>query len=46
MIDEEAELTLEALTSEDPPAKAEDADEDDVSEMFARLRKEAQKNQD
>lgn len=46
VIDEEAELTLEALTSEDPPAEADDADEDDVSEMFARLRKEAQKNQD
>lgn len=46
VIDEEAELTLEALTSEDPKPAADDVDEDDVSEMFARLRKEAQKNQD
>ncbi len=43
VLDEEGELTLEALEGETEPAKAED---EDVSEMFARLRKEAQKIQD
>ena len=42
-IDEEDELTLEALSGEDT---AEDAEDEDVSEMFARLRKEARKLQD
>ncbi|MEL7033329.1 MAG: phosphatidylserine decarboxylase [Pseudomonadota bacterium] len=46
-IDEEDELTLEALTGEDSPETKTPEDEDeDVSEMFARLRKEAQKMQD
>lgn len=47
VIDEEDELTLEALSGEDEakPNTNEDDDED-VSEMFARLRKEAQKMQD
>jgi len=43
VIDEEAELTLEALEGE-PEATKED--DEDVSEMFARLRKEAKKIQD
>lgn len=44
VIDEEDELTLEELAGEDA---ASDKDEDeDVSEMFARLRKEAKKIQD
>ena len=43
VLDEEGELTLEALEGETEPTKAED---EDVSEMFARLRKEAQKIQD
>ncbi len=44
VIDEEDELTLEELGGEDPdPSEAED---EDVSEMFARLRKEAKKIQD
>lgn len=47
VIDEEDELTLEALTGEEAsdPKPGDDEDED-VSEMFARLRKEAQKMQD
>lgn len=44
VIDEEDELTLEELAGEEPKA-SEDEDED-VSEMFARLRKEAKKIQD
>jgi len=46
-LDEGDELTLEALQGEDDskPTSAEDEDED-ISEMFARLRKEAQKMQD
>ena len=43
VIDEEDELTLEALSGEDAPDEKED---EDVSEMFARLRKEARKLQD
>ena len=43
VIDEEDELTLEALSGEDDPAEKED---EDVSEMFARLKKEARKIQD
>ena len=47
IIEEEDELTLEALTGEDTPeTKAADDEDEDVSEMFARLRKEAQKMQD
>lgn len=47
VIDEEDELTLEALTSEDSPeSESSDEEDEDVSEMFARLRKEAQKMQD
>ncbi|MEL7113008.1 MAG: hypothetical protein AAGK93_08740, partial [Pseudomonadota bacterium] len=45
VIDEEAEDSLEALAGETPEAEREDEDED-VSEMFARLRKEARKMQD
>lgn len=45
VIDEEDELTLEELAGEDEKASAEEDDED-VSEMFARLRKEAKKMQD
>lgn len=44
VIDEEDELTLEELAGED--AKSEADEEEDVSEMFARLRKEAKKIQD
>lgn len=44
VIDEEDELTLEELAGEEPKT-SEDEDED-VSEMFARLRKEAKKIQD
>ena len=44
VIDEEDELTLEELAGEDP--KPEEAEDEDVSEMFARLRKEAKKMQD
>ena len=43
VIDEEDELTLEALSGEDEPAEKQD---EDVTEMFARLRKEARKIQD
>ena len=43
VIDEEDELTLDALTADDEEAAPED---EDVSEMFARLRKEAKKIQD
>ena len=43
VLDEEAELTLEALEGEPEASKGED---EDVSEMFARLRKEAKKIQD
>lgn len=43
VIDEEDELTLEALSGEDEPAEEQD---EDVTEMFARLRKEARKIQD
>lgn len=43
VMDEEDELTLEALSGEDDPADKED---EDVSEMFARLKKEARKVQD
>lgn len=44
VIDEEDELTLEELAgAEETPAEA---DEEDISEMFARLRKEAKKAQD
>ena len=43
VIDEEDELTLDALTEDDAEAATEDGD---VSEMFARLRKEAKKIQD
>ena len=43
VIDEDDELTLEALSSEDETAEKED---EDVSEMFARLKKEARKIQD
>lgn len=43
VIEDEDELTLEALTGDPETPKAE---EEDVSEMFARLRKEAQKIQD
>ena len=43
VIDEEDELTLEALSGDDAPEEKED---EDVSEMFARLRKEARKLQD
>ncbi|MEO1552317.1 MAG: phosphatidylserine decarboxylase [Pseudomonadota bacterium] len=47
VMDEEDELTLDALTSEETAdPKAGDDEEEDVSEMFARLRKEAQKIQD
>ncbi|MEL7541352.1 MAG: phosphatidylserine decarboxylase, partial [Pseudomonadota bacterium] len=47
VIDEEDELTLEALTGEEASdPKAGDDEDEDVSEMFARLRKEAQKMQD
>ena len=51
VIDEEDELTLEALTSEEsqeesPKSESAEEDDEDVSEMFARLRKEAQKMQD
>lgn len=45
VIDEEDELTLEALSGEAEATK-EAEDDEDVSEMFARLRKEAQKMQD
>ena len=43
VINEEDELTLEALSGEDDAAEKED---EDVSEMFARLKKEARKIQD
>ncbi len=43
VIDEDAEDSLEALAGEEPAPKKED---EDVSEMFARLRKEARKMQD
>lgn len=43
VIDEEDELTLEALSGEE---KATDPEDEDVSEMFARLKKEARKVQD
>lgn len=43
VIDEDDELTLEALSGEDESAEKED---EDVSEMFARLKKEARKIQD
>ncbi|MEL6859066.1 MAG: phosphatidylserine decarboxylase [Pseudomonadota bacterium] len=43
VIDEEDELSLEALSGDDTDAAT---DEEDVSEMFARLRKEAKKIQD
>ncbi|MEL6666669.1 MAG: phosphatidylserine decarboxylase [Pseudomonadota bacterium] len=43
VIDEEDELTLEALSGDDETAEKED---EDVSEMFARLKKEARKIQD
>ena len=43
VLDDEGELTLEALEGEADAAKSED---EDVSEMFARLRKEAKKIQD
>ena len=44
VIDEEDELTLEELAGEDPKPAGEEAEDEDVSEMFARLRKEAKKN--
>ena len=44
VIDEEDELTLEALGDEE--ASSDEDEEEDVSEMFARLRKEAKKIQD
>nr|WP_070960165.1 phosphatidylserine decarboxylase [Hyphomonas sp. Mor2] len=44
VIDEEDELTLEELAGED--ATSDEDEEEDVSEMFARLRKEAKKIQD
>lgn len=43
VMDEDDELTLEALSGEDETADKED---EDVSEMFARLKKEARKIQD
>ena len=43
VIDEDDELTLEALSGEEETAEKED---EDVSEMFARLKKEARKIQD
>lgn len=43
IMDEDDELTLEALSGEDEPVDKED---EDVSEMFARLKKEARKIQD
>ena len=43
VIDEDAEDSLEALAGDEPEPKKED---EDVSEMFARLRKEARKMQD
>ncbi|MEL6693012.1 MAG: hypothetical protein AAFQ12_08235, partial [Pseudomonadota bacterium] len=43
VIDEDDELTLEALSGDDDTAEKED---EDVSEMFARLKKEARKIQD
>ena len=43
VIDEDDELTLEALSGDDAPDEKED---EDVTEMFARLRKEARKIQD
>lgn len=43
VMDEDDELTLEALSGEDEPVDKED---EDVSEMFARLKKEARKIQD
>lgn len=43
VINEEDELTLEALSGEDEAAEKQD---EDVTEMFARLRKEARKIQD
>lgn len=47
VIDKEDELTLEALQGKDEAkASTSDDDEEDVSEMFARLRQEAQKMQD
>lgn len=52
VIDEEDELTLEALSGDDeaeaPSRKdaVDPEDDEDVSEMFARLRKEARKSQD
>ncbi|MEM7329895.1 MAG: phosphatidylserine decarboxylase [Pseudomonadota bacterium] len=47
IIDEEDELTLEALDGGDETdASASEDEDEDVSEMFARLRKEAQKMQD
>ena len=47
IIDEEDELTLEALSGDDEAkASTPDDEDEDVSEMFARLRQEAQKMQD
>ncbi|MEL7109722.1 MAG: phosphatidylserine decarboxylase [Pseudomonadota bacterium] len=47
VIDEEDELTLEALQGEDEAkATSSDDEEEEISEMFARLRQEAQKMQD
>lgn len=43
LIDEDDELTLEALSGDEAPDEKED---EDVTEMFARLRKEARKLQD
>ncbi len=44
VIDEEDELTLEELAGESPSSESDE--DEDVSEMFARLRKEAKKIQD
>jgi phosphatidylserine decarboxylase len=43
VMDEDDELTLEALSGED---EADEKEDEDVSEMFARLKKEARKIQD
>ncbi|MHA7858496.1 MAG: phosphatidylserine decarboxylase [Henriciella sp.] len=43
VMDEDDELTLEALSGED---EADEREDEDVSEMFARLKKEARKIQD
>jgi len=42
----EGDLTLEKLAEETSPTAAEPAEEEDVTEMFARLRKEARKTYD